>query len=104
MSDNAPVRVFISGACAGLAEVRQALGTHPEIEIVGTAVEPARAAQKLAASNAQVVLHGSSRAVMVRYRPGEGSGTGVDTVTRLCLADRNEPDPVLDAARPATIH
>jgi pilus assembly protein CpaE len=60
MSD-APVRVFISGACAGLAEVRQALGTHPEIEIVGTAVEPARAAQKLAAANAQVVLHGSSR-------------------------------------------
>jgi pilus assembly protein CpaE len=58
---NAPVRVFISGACAGLAEVRQALGTHPEIEIVGTAVEPARAAQKLAASNAQVVMHGSSR-------------------------------------------
>jgi pilus assembly protein CpaE len=56
-----PVRVFISGACAGLAEVRQALGTHPEIEIVGTAVEPARAAQKLAAANAQVVLHGSSR-------------------------------------------
>jgi len=61
MSENAPVRVFISGACAGLAEVRQALGTHPEIEIVGTAVEPARAAQKLAASNAQVVMHGSSR-------------------------------------------
>ena len=28
----------------------------PAIEIVGTAVEPARAAQKLAAANAQVVL------------------------------------------------
>src|SRR5689334_3976278 len=61
MSNTPPIRVFISGACAGLAEVRQALGTHPEIEIVGTAVEPARAAQKLAASNAQVILHGSSR-------------------------------------------
>src|SRR3954470_21044618 len=61
MTNPPPIRVFISGACAGLAEVRQALGTHPEIEIVGTAVEPARAAQKLAASNAQVILHGSSR-------------------------------------------
>ncbi len=61
MTGNAPIRVFITGACAGLAEVRQALGSHPEIEIVGTAVEPARAAQKLASSNAQVVLHGSSR-------------------------------------------
>jgi pilus assembly protein CpaE len=61
MTGNAPIRVFITGACAGLAEVRQALGSHPEVEIVGTAVEPARAAQKLASSNAQVVLHGSSR-------------------------------------------
>src|SRR3954451_14614031 len=61
MSNTSPIRVFISGACAGLAEVRQALGSHPEIEIVGTAVEPGRAAQKLAASNAQVILHGSSR-------------------------------------------
>jgi len=60
-SNTPPIRVFISGACAGLAEVRQALGTHPEIELVGTAVEPGRAAQKLAASNAQVILHGSSR-------------------------------------------
>src|SRR5262249_36059707 len=61
MSNTAPIRIFISGACAGLAEVRQALGAHPEIEIAGTAVEPGRAAQKIAASNAQVILHGSSR-------------------------------------------
>jgi pilus assembly protein CpaE len=60
MSEN-PIRVFITGACAGLAEVRQALSAHPEIEIVGTAVEPAKAAQKLAGSNAQVIMHGSSR-------------------------------------------
>jgi pilus assembly protein CpaE len=61
MTNPTPIRVFISGACAGLAEVRQALGSHAEIEIVGTAVEPGRAAQKLAASNAQVILHGASR-------------------------------------------
>jgi pilus assembly protein CpaE len=61
MTNTTPIRVFISGACAGLAEVRQALGGHAEIEIVGTAVEPGRAAQKLAASNAQVILHGASR-------------------------------------------
>lgn len=51
-----------------------------------------------------VVLNGSTQAVMVRYRPGEGSGTGVDTVTGLCLAVRAETDPCLDAARAATIH
>ena len=34
---------------------------HPDIEIVGASVEPAKATQKLAASGAQVVMHGSSR-------------------------------------------
>ena len=45
-----------------------------------------------------VVLHRSTRAAMVRYRPGDGSGTGVDTVTGGSLADRVEPDPYLDDA------
>ncbi len=61
MSDGSPIKTFITGACAGLAEVRQALQNHPEIEIVGTAVEPAKADQKLASSGAQVILHGSAR-------------------------------------------
>jgi pilus assembly protein CpaE len=61
MSENSPIKVFITGACAGLAEVRQALSSHPDVEIVGTAVEPAKAQEKLAASGAQVVLHGSAR-------------------------------------------
>jgi pilus assembly protein CpaE len=61
MTDHTPIKVFITGACAGLAEVRQALSIHPDIEIVGTAVEPGKADQKLAASGASIVLHGSAR-------------------------------------------
>jgi pilus assembly protein CpaE len=61
MSDGSPIKTFITGACAGLAEVRQALQAHPEIEIVGTAVEPGKADQKLASSGAQVILHGTAR-------------------------------------------
>jgi hypothetical protein len=45
-----------------------------------------------------IVLHSSTRAVMVRYRPGEGSGTGVDTVTGRSLADRAERDRTIDGA------
>jgi hypothetical protein len=45
-----------------------------------------------------IVLHSSARAVMVRYRPGEGSGTGVDTVTGRSLAPRTDSDPSLDGA------
>jgi pilus assembly protein CpaE len=61
MTVEAPIKVFITGACAGLAEVRQALAGHPDVEIVGTAVEPAKADQKLATSGVQLVLHGSAR-------------------------------------------
>ncbi len=61
MSDNTAIKIFITGACAGLAEVRQALQNHPDIEIVGTAVEPGKADQKLASSGAQVILHGTAR-------------------------------------------
>ena len=51
-----------------------------------------------------VVLHRSAQAVMVRYRPGAGSGTGVDTVTAGSLAGRSESYPSLDALAVATVH
>jgi len=43
-----------------------------------------------------IVLHSSSQAVTVRYRPSEGRGTGVDTVTAQSLAMRTDDDPFLD--------
>jgi hypothetical protein len=43
-----------------------------------------------------VVLHRSTQAVTVRYRPADGPGTGVDTVTSRSLADRSDADPFLD--------
>jgi pilus assembly protein CpaE len=52
-----PIRIFISGACAGLAEARDALAAHPDIELVGTASEPAKAGAKFASTGAQVILH-----------------------------------------------
>jgi len=43
-----------------------------------------------------VVLTGSTQAVMVRYRPRDSAGTGVETVLATDLMARDEPDPVLD--------
>lgn len=56
-----PIRIFISGACAGLAEARDALSSHNDIELVGTASEPSKAGSKLATTGAQVVLHALQR-------------------------------------------
>jgi pilus assembly protein CpaE len=55
-----PIKVFITGAANGLAEVREGLADHPEVELVGTAADPAKAGTKLAESGAQVILHGST--------------------------------------------
>ena len=43
-----------------------------------------------------VVLSASSRAVMVRYSPAAGRGTGVDTVFAADLASRDDVDPAID--------
>ena len=59
MSD--PIRIFISGSCAGLAEVRQALSSHSAIKVVGTAVDAPRAGDRLREEQVDVLLHGSSR-------------------------------------------
>ena len=40
MSNPSPIKVFITGAANGLAEVREGLADHPEVELVGTAAEP----------------------------------------------------------------
>jgi pilus assembly protein CpaE len=55
-----PIKVFITGAANGLAEVREGLADHPEVELVGTAADPSKAGSKLAESGAQVILHGTT--------------------------------------------
>ena len=55
-----PIKVFITGAANGLAEVREGLADHPDVELVGTAADPAKAGAKLAESSAQVILHGTT--------------------------------------------
>ncbi len=54
------IKVFITGAANGLAEVREGLADHPEVELVGTAADPSKAGTKLAESGAQVILHGTT--------------------------------------------
>ncbi len=60
MSTVSPIKVFITGAANGLAEVREGLADHPDVELVGTAADPSKAGAKLAESAAQVILHGTS--------------------------------------------
>ncbi len=55
------IRIFISGSCAGLAEVRQALSSHDAMKVVGTAVDAPSAGDRLRVESVDVLLHGSRR-------------------------------------------
>ena len=52
-------RIFVTGDCDGLPDLREALGNHPEIELVGAASQVAEAAPTLTGGHLQVVLHAS---------------------------------------------
>jgi pilus assembly protein CpaE len=53
------VRVFVTGSCDGLAELREALGRHSEIEMVGWSEGVRESAATLTGGHLQVVLHGT---------------------------------------------
>ena len=53
------VRVFVTGTCDGLAELREALGRHSEVELVGWSEGVTESAATLTGGHLQVVLHGT---------------------------------------------
>jgi pilus assembly protein CpaE len=53
------VRIFVTGNCDGLAELREALERHSEIELVGWSDGVRESAATLTGGHLQVVLHGT---------------------------------------------
>ena len=53
------VRVFVTGSCDGLAELREALERHYEVDLVGWSEHVPDAAPTLAGGHLRVVLHGT---------------------------------------------
>jgi hypothetical protein len=53
------VRVFVTGSCDGLAELRDALERHGEVEVVGWSDGVRDSASTLTGGHLQVVLHGT---------------------------------------------
>src|ERR671934_3159597 len=53
------VRVFVTGSCDGLAELREALERHGEVDVVGWSEGVRDSASTLTGGHLQVVLHGT---------------------------------------------
>src|SRR3954467_5527838 len=58
------VRVFVTGGCDGLPDLREALGKHPEIELVGWSDNVFEGASTLTGGHLQVVLHATRSATL----------------------------------------
>jgi pilus assembly protein CpaE len=54
------VRVYLTGACDGLENLRESLANHPELDFVGWSPEVPAAAAALAGGHLNVVLHATS--------------------------------------------
>jgi len=50
-------RIYITGDCDGLPDLRDALAAHSEVELIGSAAQVAEAAPTLTGGHLQVVLH-----------------------------------------------
>src|SRR5204863_4901289 len=50
-------RIYVTGDCDGLPDLRDTLANHPEVELVGSASQVAEAAPTLTGGHLQVVLH-----------------------------------------------
>jgi pilus assembly protein CpaE len=50
-------RIYVTGDCDGLPDLRESLSNHPEVELVGSAPQVAEAAPALTGGHLQVVLH-----------------------------------------------
>jgi pilus assembly protein CpaE len=58
-TDTQQTRIYFTGDCDGLAELRDALAEHPELEVVGFSDHVAQATGALAGGHLDCILHGT---------------------------------------------
>src|SRR5262249_44248100 len=58
------VRIYVTGDCDGLPDLRDSFAAHPEVELVGWSAQVAEAAPTLTGGHLQVVLHASRAATL----------------------------------------
>src|ERR687886_558458 len=58
------VRVFVTGQCDGLPDLREALGKHPEVDLVGWSDNVLEGVSTLTGGHLQVVLHATRSATL----------------------------------------
>jgi pilus assembly protein CpaE len=95
-----PNRVYVTGSCEGLNEVVEALGRHPEINLVGRSQTVREGAGALAGGHLQAVLHATRASELP-----EDDLAAIREYTRapIVLLASGEASQLLDAALEADV-
>jgi pilus assembly protein CpaE len=93
-------RIFMTGDCEGLAELRHALERHGEVDLVGAAPSLGEAAPALRGGHLGVVLHGTRSSTLPR---GELAAIREHTQAPVILLASGEASNLLDEALDADV-
>ena len=93
-------RVYVTGDCEGLAELRQALARHVELDFVGAAEQLGEAAGALRGGHLGAVLHGTRSSTLPR---GELAAIREHTRAPIILLASGESSTLLEEALEADV-
>jgi pilus assembly protein CpaE len=93
-------RVYVTGECEGLPELRQALERHMEIEFIGSASQLGEAASALRGGHLGAVLHGTRSSTLPR---GELAAIREHTRAPIILLASGESSALLEEALDADV-
>ena len=94
------VRIFVTGSCDGLEQLREALERHGEVELVGSSAGVRESAPTLTGGHLQVVLHGTRSSTLPE---DELAGIREHTRAPIILLASGESSALLEDALDADV-
>ncbi|MDQ3822737.1 MAG: AAA family ATPase, partial [Actinomycetota bacterium] len=89
------VRIYLTGTCDGLDNLRESLASHPELDFVGWSEEVAPAAAALAGGHLDAVLHATSSPTLPAH---ELAAVREQTAAPVILLASGTPSTLLEEA------
>jgi pilus assembly protein CpaE len=93
-------RIYFTGDCEGLAELREALSNHPDIDVIGWSEHVAQATGVLAGGHLDCVLHGTRHEA---FPAGEVAAIREQTRAPIVLVAAGAATAILDEALDADV-
>jgi pilus assembly protein CpaE len=94
------LRVYVTGECEGIAPLREALDSHPELEVVGWSEQVAQATAALAGGHLDTILHATRESSLP---VGEIAAIREQTRTPIVVLASGEASTLLDEALEADV-